>query len=142
MPLNLTISERIERRSIKVRHGRWACVESTYAPNSQGYPHMSIDGQFVYVHRASYEEEKGPIPEGMTIDHRCKNRRCRKVAHLEVVTRGVNNLRGNSPAARNARLTVCQKGLHPLEGDNLLMSRGKRYCRACRIERRRRTSQR
>lgn len=38
------------------------------------------------VHRHSYETHTGPIPEGMQIDHLCRNRRCCNPKHLEAVT--------------------------------------------------------
>jgi hypothetical protein len=50
---------------------------------------------------------------------------------MEPVTRGVNTLRGNSPAAQSARKTHCPFG-HPYAGDNLRINGdGSRHCRAC-----------
>ena len=37
--------------------------------------------------RRYYIEAKGPIPDGLEIDHLCRNRRCVNPAHLEAVTR-------------------------------------------------------
>lgn len=75
--------------------------------------------------------EVGPIPEGMDLDHTCRNRGCVNPEHLEPVTTQVNTLRGIGPTAENARKTHCKHG-HPLEGDNLYVDpEGKRKCRAC-----------
>lgn len=90
--------------------------------------------RLVRVHRLAYELAKGPIPEGMQIDHLCRNRRCCNPAHLEAVTPKVNTLRGNSPSAQHARKTHCPKG-HPYNEANTRLSRGKRYCWLCRAER-------
>jgi hypothetical protein len=38
------------------------------------------------AHRWSWERARGPIPEGMTIDHLCRNRRCVNPDHMELVS--------------------------------------------------------
>lgn len=64
----------------------------------------------VYVHRWVYEQEVGPIPEGLEIDHLCSVRHCVNPDHLEPVTHHENMLRGDTIAARNARKTQCPRG--------------------------------
>ena len=90
------------------------------------------NGGMVYAHRAAYELIVGPIPDGLTLDHLCRNRACINPDHLEPVTMKENVLRGMSPTAINARKTHCNNG-HPLDGDNLSLRKdGGRICLACR----------
>lgn len=86
------------------------------------------------AHRVAYELIVGPIPEGLELDHLCKNPRCVNPNHLEPVTHAENCRRGDGFGGRNFRKTHCKNG-HPLDGPNLyLTTTGKRQCRACRAE--------
>lgn len=62
-----------------------------------GYGHVRIQGVLRYVHVVAWELEKGPVPEGMELDHvferGCRYRRCALVAHMEPVTRRENVMR-------------------------------------------------
>jgi hypothetical protein len=74
----------------------------------------------------------------LEFDHLCRNPSCVNPTHLEVVTRRINNLRGETIAAKNARKTSCPKG-HPYDGHNLMRA-GKyktRRCRTCDYKRNR-----
>lgn len=83
------------------------------------------------VHRAAYELANGPIPDGMQIDHLCRNRLCCNPDHLEAVTREENIARGNAPHMVNARKTHCKYG-HEFSPENTLVTkRGSRSCRQC-----------
>lgn len=83
------------------------------------------------AHRVSYELYIGAIPDGLVIDHLCRNHGCVNPAHLEAVTRRENTRRGNHPTAVLVREGVCSRG-HAMEGDNVAVRpNGKRECRTC-----------
>lgn len=115
----------------KVKKGD-VCWTWTGMKISKGYGYFWVDGVMQAAHRYSYELLAGPIPKGLELDHLCRNPACVNPDHLEPVTHRENSLRGESPAARNARKTHCKHG-HPFSGANLYIhpTTGQRRCRAC-----------
>lgn len=95
------------------------------------------------AHRWAWEHLVGPIPDGLEIDHLCRNHACVNPDHLEPVVQQINTLRGENYVARHARKTHCPQG-HPYSGDNVKFYRRpggnhtSRYCRACNRDRVRR----
>ena len=83
------------------------------------------------AHRVSYEIHIGPIPDGLTIDHLCRNTLCVRPDHLETVTMRENLLRGNSWSGRNARKTHCPRGHLYDEANTYRDKTGGRTCRIC-----------
>src|SRR5580765_9084 len=60
------------------------------------------------AHRYAYELLIGRVPEGLILDHPCRNLKCVNPAHLEPVTHRVNLLRGVGIAAICARKIHCK----------------------------------
>lgn len=112
-----------------------ACWPWTGSLRSNGYGMLCSRGQQISSHRASYQTYIGPIPDGMALDHTCRNRACGNPMHLEPVTNKVNVLRGVGPTAQNAAKSHCVNG-HLFDEQNTRIDRGgKRACRTCQRER-------
>lgn len=111
--------------------------------NENGYGQFRLDGKMRRAHRVAYEAYKKAIPEGLTLDHKCRVRCCVNPDHLEPVTHEENCRRGgNSEATKlgdfNRSKTACPKG-HPYNKENTMFrkngNRGGlgvgRVCRVC-----------
>jgi hypothetical protein len=85
------------------------------------------------AHRWSYTLLVEPIPEGLEIDHLCRNPACVNPDHLEPVTTA-ENLRRAVPFRRPDMFTHCPNG-HPWTAETLRISvQGRRTCRICNRE--------
>lgn len=101
-----------------------------------GYGRTSVEGRQQLAHRSAYEALRGPIPEGLVIDHLCRVRHCFNPWHLEPVTGAENIRRGLTGKINhhNAAKTHCPQG-HSYEGENLyIRSNGSRECRTCQLK--------
>ena len=121
------------------RHVQWiaGCAIWIGYRNNHGYGQFHEDKQnCVKAHRWSYEKYKGEIPDGLVIDHKCRNRACVNPEHLEPVTNGENIQRGARGDLRQVYITVCKYG-HPYTKENTYWihpSRRKnpsRLCKTC-----------
>lgn len=102
------------------------CTRNGYGVISRG---RKGEGR-IDTHRAAWENEHGPVPDGLTLDHLCRVRLCANPAHLEPVTRGENVLRGEHPNVVAFRAGTCTKG-HKVVGANVAIRDGRKRCRRC-----------
>ena len=132
---------RLLTRVEKIPNGCWVWSGATHS-SSRGnvkflYGSCIRDGKRHGVHRFLFEHLRGPVPDGLVVDHLCRNTLCVNPGHLEAVTSRVNTLRGVGRAAVNARKTHCISG-HRYTNENTLpqVRGGKvvgRECRECRL---------
>jgi len=106
------------------------------AAKSDGYGKISTAAprRTLRAHRVAYELLVGPVPDGLQLDHLCRNRACCNPAHMEPVTRRENLVRGEGFAAKCAAATHCPHG-HPYDEENTYRCRKGRHCRACKRRR-------
>lgn len=118
----------------KVREDDSGCWVWTHYLEKSGYARLWIDRRAVMAHRFSYEFHVAPIPEGLHIDHLCRNRACVNPWHLEPVTPAENVRRGTAAEAARARgdrVIECPQG-HPYDEVNTyVFPNGSRACWTC-----------
>src|SRR6266850_5990121 len=111
---------------------------------TDGYGRLIMtDHRFVKAHRLGYEIVRGKIPEGLQLDHLCRNPICVNPWHLEVVDNRTNARRGKSGILAVLK-THCPKG-HEFTPENTYLRSDRfraRRCRICSLERGREYKQR
>mgnify|MGYP001608992284 FL=1 len=70
------------------------CWNWVMGKTRNGYGRRWVNGKHAMAHRIIYEQLKGPIPEGLSLDHLCRNPSCVNPNHLESVTHTENVRRG------------------------------------------------
>lgn len=78
------------------------CLTWTGSIQTKGYGSTTDGfGRSTLAHRRAWIAANGPIPDGLTVDHLCMNKRCVNVDHMEVVTRSENSRRGRRAQMEN-----------------------------------------
>ena len=117
----------------------FSCWEWQAGRNSNSYGVFWVNRKLAYAHRIIYQLMIGSIPDNLTIDHLCRNKRCVNPSHIELVTIGENVRRNGGPSAQNAKKESCLRGHKFTSGNTIIKSyfnqagdvRYKRSCRTC-----------
>ncbi len=113
-------------QKVEIGEGCWPWIGAVSKCGYGNFKLAGADGKQVKAHRKVYEDLVGPIPEGLHIDHLCRNPRCVRPDHLEPVTCQTNILRGHSWQARHAAKERCIRG-------HEFSARGSTRWRSCRV---------
>ena len=94
---------------VEITDGCWLWVAHR---DKLGYGRFTVSTaqRAQFAHRVAYELFVGPIPEGLELDHLCRNPSCVNPEHLEAVPHRENLMRSESISAVNARKTRCPQG--------------------------------
>lgn len=138
LAIPLDIRERLE---LSAETGCWLW----HGPIGRGgygqLTHRDEDGRRPVVHRVVYQSLRGPIPEGLQLDHLCCVPRCANPEHLEPVTPQVNTLRRRSTRNQYTGQESCVHGHVFTESNTFVYTRPNgrtiRVCRQCDSERHR-----
>jgi hypothetical protein len=137
------VNERSLDRSVEARFEFYCmyvgdCIVWTGSCQRGGYGQFNTGKTMVLAHRYNYVRQYGPIPEGLQVDHLCRNRHCVNPGHLEAVTPLINTKRGMVAQLNRDRLssaTHCKHGHAFDEINTYVKPDGHRACKACRRSR-------
>lgn len=109
------------------------CWNWTRTKDKRGYGRVSVFYKSMLAHRQSYLDFKGPIPDGMELDHLCMNPSCVNPDHLEPVTRKENARRAAEAGVldRKSDDTHCGSGHEYTPENTRFTPQGWRDCREC-----------
>jgi hypothetical protein len=98
------------------------------ALDGKGYGSVSniMGKKSTKAHCIAYRLLVGEVPEGLELDHLCRNPRCCNPDHLDPVTHAVNMSRG-----AHAMKTHCKHGHEYTPENTYVNPRGSRECRVC-----------
>jgi hypothetical protein len=77
------------------------CLVWTGHKDQNGYGRTTHGDKSVFIHRWLWQHERGPIPDGMEVDHQCHNPACVNINHLRLATRSQNQRNQSGPNRSN-----------------------------------------
>lgn len=83
---------------------KYGCWIWTCHIDKRGYGKTSIGTRSISAHQYFYEKKNGKTPEGLELDHICRNTACCNPDHLKLVTHHENVLRGNRSGINSQKI--------------------------------------
>jgi hypothetical protein len=131
------VTTQLRRRPKFTEERFWALVDKTGScwvwtgsvNATTGYGRAGSMG--ASTHAISWSLLRGPVPEGLQLDHLCRVRICCNPDHLEPVTPRENLMRGQTLAAANAAKTHCSRGHEYSDTNTHVSPQRRRKCRIC-----------
>lgn len=122
----------VDRVLTKVSQDSNGCWVFQGSLTGNGYGRINTPNGVRPAHRVTYEYFISEVPEGLVLDHLCRNRACVNPYHLDPVTQSVNLARGKP---RSVPKTKCSQG-HDMFIHRRVYPSGSSRCGACEDERR------
>ncbi|UVF61424.1 HNH endonuclease [Gordonia phage DalanDe] len=131
-----TLNQKLEAGSYRDDNGCrvWARKK---VQGVRGGPYGQVwwDGKYQYVHRIVWAHERGSIPKGWHVHHKCENTLCSEPSHLQAVSPKRHWELTNSKNRRVVENQQCVNG-HRMTVENTYVGpNGRTKCRACNRER-------
>lgn len=124
----MTLAQRFHAKVWKHDAGCWEWIGSK---QPTGYAQLWNGQRVEQAHRISFRLTCGAIPDGMEIDHLCRNRGCVNPDHLQAVSHRENMRRSKTIMGQNAAKTECKRGHSFDQANTYITANGARQCRAC-----------
>lgn len=121
----------VEDIAFEPMSGCWLWIGQRLSDRHGGpsYGRIAQDSKRVPAHRLFYITERGPIPEGMVLDHLCLMPCCVNPFHLEIVTDAENKRR--EIMRRKREQTHCKRGHEFTPENTRVFGNNQRECRQC-----------
>lgn len=116
-------SDRFWAKVSAVESGCWLWT----ACSTNRYGQFTNSRRRIGAHVWAWESVYGAVPDGLELDHLCRNRLCVRPDHLEAVTHRENLRRG----LNGVLTTHCPQGHEYTSTNTYVTPRGHRVCRTC-----------